>query len=73
MTTLTQATPTAAGVSPVQSGDVREIALNRLKASPRNARRVRHSAQDIESRAASIRAKGLLQPLVVDDADDCGG
>lgn len=28
------------------------------------SRRVRHSAHDIESRAASIRAKGLLQPLV---------
>lgn len=50
---------------PVQSGEVRDIALNRLLASPDNVRRVGHSAADIESRAASIKAKGVIQPLVV--------
>lgn len=51
---------------PIQTGEVREIALNKLKASPKNVRRVGHSAQDIEARAASIRHKGMLQPLVVE-------
>ncbi|WP_223395936.1 ParB/Srx family N-terminal domain-containing protein [Caulobacter segnis] len=60
MTATSQTTPAA------QVGEVRDIPLNRLKASPRNARRVGHSAQVIEARAASIKAKGLLQPLVVE-------
>jgi len=58
---------------PIQTGEVLEIALNKLKASPRNVRRVGHSAQDIEARAASIRHKGLLQPLVVEPEFDAGG
>ncbi|MDR6624502.1 ParB N-terminal domain-containing protein [Caulobacter segnis] len=58
---------------PIQTGEVLEIALNKLKASPRNVRRVGHSAQDIEARAASIRHKGLLQPLVVEPELDAGG
>ena len=57
----------------VQPGEVRDIALNKLKASPRNARRVGHSAEDIEARAASIRFKGLLQPLVVEPEVKEGG
>lgn len=36
------------------------------RGSPRNARRVGHSAHVIEARAASIQAKGVLQPLVVE-------
>lgn len=47
-------------------GEERDIPLDKLKASPRNARRVGHSQADIESRAASIQAKGLLQALVVE-------
>jgi ParB family chromosome partitioning protein len=62
-----------AGRFPVQPGEVRDIALNKLKASPRNARRVGHSAEDIEARAASIRFKGLLQPLVVEPEIKEGG
>ena len=62
-----------AGRVPVQPGEVRDIALNKLKASPRNARRVGHSAEDIEARAASIRFKGLLQPLVVEPEVREGG
>ena len=66
-------TPTNPGRAPVQSGDVHEIALNKLKASPRNARRVGHTADDVEARAASIRVKGLLQPLVVEPEVKEGG
>ena len=50
----------------VQYGEVRDIPLNKLKASPKNVRRVGHSPQVIESRAASITYKGVLQPLVVE-------
>ncbi|MBI1686799.1 ParB/RepB/Spo0J family partition protein [Caulobacter hibisci] len=56
----------ASGLAAVQFGEVRDIPLNRLKASPKNARRVGHSAEVIEARAASIRHKGVLQPLVVE-------
>ncbi len=42
------------------------VALNRLKKSPRNVRKVPHTAADIEALAASIQAKGLLQNLVVE-------
>ncbi|HWW12141.1 MAG TPA: ParB N-terminal domain-containing protein, partial [Brevundimonas sp.] len=75
MTRQAQTAPTAAkAVRPViQTGEVLEIALDKLKASPRNVRRVSHSAQDIEARAASIRYKGLLQPLVVEPEVKEGG
>lgn len=49
------------------------IPLNRLKASPRNARKVRHSAAAIEALAASIRAKGVLQAPVVEIERDGEG
>ena len=49
-----------------QHGQVQDIALNRLKASPKNVRRVGHPAEVIEERAASIKAKGVIQPLVVE-------
>ncbi|PVM92774.1 ParB/RepB/Spo0J family partition protein [Caulobacter endophyticus] len=71
----TQQTPAAQAVETsapqsgglvVQYGEVRDIPLNRLKASPKNVRRVGHSAEVIESRAASITYKGVLQPLVVE-------
>ena len=42
------------------------VPLNRLKASPRNARKVPHSPATIEAFAASIKAKGVLQPPVVE-------
>lgn len=50
----------------IENGSVLDIPLNRLKASPRNARKVPHTQAAIESRAASIAAKGVLQPLVVE-------
>lgn len=42
------------------------IPLDRLKKSPRNARKTPHSNETIESYAASIAAKGILQNLVVE-------
>jgi ParB family chromosome partitioning protein len=41
------------------------IPLNKLKKSPRNARKTPHSQDHIEALAASIAAKGILQNLVV--------
>ena len=54
-------------------GAVIVVPLNRLKASPRNARRVKHSAAALAALAASIRAKGLLQPPVVEVERDGEG
>lgn len=49
------------------------IPLNRLKKSPRNARKTPHSADHIEALAASIAAKGLFQNLVVEpEANEAG-
>jgi len=42
------------------------IPLNRLKKSLRNVRKVKHTDADIEAFAASLKAKGLLQNLVVE-------
>jgi ParB family transcriptional regulator, chromosome partitioning protein len=42
------------------------IPLNRLKKSPRNARKMPHSQADIEALAASIAAHGILQAPVVE-------
>jgi len=42
------------------------VPLNQLKASPRNARKTPHSAAAIEALSASIKAKGVLQPPVVE-------
>ncbi len=49
------------------------VPLNRLKASPSNARKVKHSAASIEALAASIRAKGVLQAPVVEIERDGEG
>jgi len=54
-----------AGPEPMHGAEIL-VPLNRLKASPRNARKVRHSAASIEALAASIRAKGVLQAPVVE-------
>lgn len=42
------------------------IPLNKLKKSPKNARKTPHSEASIEAYAASIGAKGILQNLVVE-------
>jgi ParB family chromosome partitioning protein len=49
----------------VQTGVVL-IPLNKLKKSPRNARKTPHTKAEIEALAASIHAKGMLQNLVVE-------
>ena len=49
------------------------IPLNKLKKSPRNARKTPHTQAEIEAYAASITAKGILHNLVVEpelDADE---
>lgn len=63
----------AEAVSVPASGETVFIPLNKLKKSPRNARRTPHSEADIEAYAASIAAKGILQNLVVEpECDEAG-
>ncbi|MCP1471869.1 type IV secretion/conjugal transfer VirB4 family ATPase [Sphingobium sp. OAS761] len=47
------------------SGEI-HVPLNKLKKSPRNARKVPHGEAAIEALAASIQHKGLIQNLVVE-------
>lgn len=49
------------------------IPLDKLKKSPRNARKTPHSNETIETYAASIGAKGILQNLVVEPEFDPDG
>ncbi|MCA2411306.1 ParB/RepB/Spo0J family partition protein [Rhizobium leguminosarum] len=49
------------------------IPLDKLKKSPRNARKTPHSNDTIETYAASIAAKGILQNLVVEPEFDPDG
>ena len=63
----TAATERQIGAAPEPAHGVEIVVpLNRLKASPRNARKVKHKAAAIEALAASIRAKGVLQAPVVE-------
>jgi len=57
----------------LQHGTELSIPLSKLKTSPRNARRTRHSEADIATLAASIEAKGVLQPPVVEPELDRTG
>jgi len=49
-----------------QASRIVYVPLTKLKKSPRNARKVPHSAATIEALAASIAHKGLIQNLVVE-------
>jgi ParB family transcriptional regulator, chromosome partitioning protein len=49
------------------------IPLNKLKKSPKNARKVPDSEAAIEAYAASISAEGILQNLVVEPEVDAEG
>ncbi|WP_420871839.1 ParB/RepB/Spo0J family partition protein [Bradyrhizobium septentrionale] len=49
------------------------IPLSKLKKSPNNARKTQHSEAAIETYAASIAAKGILQNLVVEPEYDAEG
>jgi hypothetical protein len=53
-------------VSSPANGSTLFIPLNKLKKSPRNARKTPHPEADIESLAASIGAHGMLQSPVVE-------
>ena len=55
------------------SGAADFIPLNKLKKSPRNARKTPHSEAIIEALAASIAVKGMLQNLVVEPELDASG
>ncbi|ESZ12314.1 plasmid stablization protein ParB [Mesorhizobium sp. L2C085B000] len=68
-TNETSAKTTTAG----ESGTEVFIPLNKLKKSPRNARKTPHSGAIIEAYAASIAAKGILQNLVVEPELDGEG
>ena len=49
-----------------ENGSTLFIPLNKLKKSPRNARKAQHPEADIEALAASIAAHGMLQNPVVE-------
>lgn len=49
------------------------VTLNKLKKSPRNARKTPHSEAHIEALSASIAAKGMLQNLVVETEANAEG
>ena len=55
----TQTAAIEATATAPQHGAELTVPLNRLKASPKNARKVPHSAATIEAFAASIKAKGV--------------
>ena len=59
--------------TPNRNGSEVFIPLNKLKKSPRNARKIPHSQASIEAKAASIAAKGILQNLVVEPELDAAG
>jgi ParB family chromosome partitioning protein len=50
----------------IESGTAMFVPLNKLKKSPKNARKTPHGDAAIEALAASIAAKGMLQNLVVE-------
>jgi len=56
-----------------QDGDVIDVPLNKLKKSPRNARRTPHAEADVDALAASIAVKGVLQAPVVEPETDKAG
>ena len=56
-----------------ESGSEIFVPLNKLKKSPRNARKTPHAEADIAALAASIDAKGMLQNLVVEPERDAEG
>ncbi len=57
----------------VQRGVEIAVPLNKLKKSQDNARKRGHSAADVETLAASIAAKGMLQPPTVAPEYDANG
>ena len=72
MTTSSTKT-TSHNITSTHNGAEVLIPLNKLKKSPRNARKTPHSQAAIEAKAASIAAKGILQNLVVEPEQDASG
>jgi ParB family chromosome partitioning protein len=73
MTTTVETTGTVSDPPAVTNGAVLFVPLNKLKKSPRNARKTPHSEAHIEALAASIAAKGMLQNLVVEPETNADG
>lgn len=73
MTNTIETTATVSEAPAAESGAVLFIPLNKLKKSPRNARKAPHSDAHIEALAASIAAKGMLQNLVVEPETNAEG
>jgi len=69
----TDAIDTTAATVAAENGAVIFVPLNKLKRSPRNARKTPHSQAHIEALAASISVKGMLQNLVVEPERDAEG
>jgi ParB family chromosome partitioning protein len=63
----------AAASATIESGTVLDIPLNKLKASPKNARKAPHTEAAIGALAASIGAKTMLQAPVVEPELDAEG
>jgi ParB family chromosome partitioning protein len=57
---MVQQSDTAFADDAAQNRAVLDVPLNRLKKSPRNARRVPHAEADIEALAASIAVKDVI-------------
>jgi ParB family chromosome partitioning protein len=57
----------------IESGTEMFVPLNKLKKSPKNARKTPHGEAAIEALAASIAAKGMLQNLVVESELNADG
>ncbi|MBB5747039.1 ParB/RepB/Spo0J family partition protein [Brevundimonas variabilis] len=72
MTAQSTETVATEATTPAHGAEI-TVPLNRLKASPKNARKTPHSPATIEAFAASIRAKGVLQPPVVEVERDGEG
>jgi ParB family chromosome partitioning protein len=73
MTNTVETTATVSEAPAIENGAVLFVPLNKLKKSPRNARKTPHSEAHIEALAASIAAKGMLQNLVVEPETNAEG
>lgn len=73
MTNIIETTTTVSEASATENGAMLFVPLNKLKKSPRNARKTPHSEAHIEALAASIAAKGMLQNLVVEPETNADG
>ncbi len=73
MTNIIETTAPVSEAPAVENGAVLFVPLNKLKKSPRNARKTPHSEAHIEALAASIAVKGMLQNLVVEPETNAEG